>query len=200
MERPQTLTQLSTARPACLCLSVRQDRARLPRCCTDVISRPAVPLWSVLCYPKQATFPGNLKKTSRICCGAHLTLNGRSRPTQICTRRRCPSDTWCMRHSGSMSSTLISRCLRASSTPGTELIMRLAGKSPCDVPGTPNRDNTAELACAVCALSCLRHNIAFNNPKEEAVRFWCLTNLKGTCPQPCMTSGAVSTCSGGQRA
>lgn len=70
------------------------------------------------------------------------TLKGRSSPTHICTRRRCPSDTWCMRHSGSMSSTLISRCLRASSTPGMELIMRLAGKSPCV--GGPQRQGQGQ--------------------------------------------------------
>ena len=59
-----------------------------------------------------------------------------SRPMQICTRRRWPSETLCMRHSGSMSNTFMTLSRLAESTPGRLLIICIAGISPCSVHST----------------------------------------------------------------
>ena len=60
-----------------------------------------------------------------------LAWKGLSSPMAICTRRRWPSDTRCMRHVGSMSRTSTSRALRAGSTPGRLDSICDAGMSPC---------------------------------------------------------------------
>ena len=59
------------------------------------------------------------------------TSGGLSRPMQIWTRRLWPSETLCMRHSGSISSTCITLSRLAGSTPGRLLIICEAGMSPC---------------------------------------------------------------------
>lgn len=50
---------------------------------------------------------------------------------QICTRRRCPSDTLFMYQSGSTSSTFISLFRRSAVTPCTFAIICPAEKPPC---------------------------------------------------------------------
>ena len=59
---------------------------------------------------------------------------------QICTRRLWPSETLCMRHSGSMSSTCITLARLAGSTPGRLLIICEAGMSPCSTQTTTHLD------------------------------------------------------------
>ncbi len=51
---------------------------------------------------------------------------------QICTRRRCPSDTLFMYQSGSTSSTFISLLRRSAVTPCTFAIICPAEKPPCN--------------------------------------------------------------------
>ena len=47
------------------------------------------------------------------------TLKGCKRPMQICTRRRCPSDTLCIRHWRSISRRSINLSLLSGSVPST---------------------------------------------------------------------------------
>lgn len=62
---------------------------------------------------------------------AVFTVNGLRRPTAICTLRRWPSETWCIRQLGFTSIVFMTRALRSSLTLGTELSIFEAGKSPC---------------------------------------------------------------------
>ena len=73
--------------------------------------------------------------------GSGPTLKGRRRPMQICTRRRCPSDTLFMYQSGSTSSTFISLLRRSAVTPCTLVIICPAEKPPCS---TAHKDHQAD--------------------------------------------------------
>mmetsp|Transcript_180 Transcript_180/g.551 ORF Transcript_180/g.551 Transcript_180/m.551 type:complete len:231 (+) Transcript_180:202-894(+) len=89
------------------------------------------------CLKKAIKSPRPNTSRSTVISSKSKTAYSVSKPYASCTRRRWPSETWCIRQLGLISSTSIMRCLRFGSTFGTESSIFLAGKSPARVTPYP---------------------------------------------------------------
>mmetsp|Transcript_2985 Transcript_2985/g.11881 ORF Transcript_2985/g.11881 Transcript_2985/m.11881 type:complete len:211 (-) Transcript_2985:451-1083(-) len=85
--------------------------------------------------PMRSARPSTSRST--VISSKRSTEYGTIKPYASCTRRRWPSETWCMRHSGLMSSTSMMRFFRSGSTLGMLSNIFFAGKSPARVTPYP---------------------------------------------------------------
>ena len=101
------------------------------------------------------------------------TCAGRISPTAICTRRRCPSLTVCMRHSSSMSSTSINFFRLTGSPPMTPSSICDAGKSPASGTENPaNATSCSQLPPMYDSRPCVVRLVAWNGGCPST-RTWC---------------------------